>query len=115
MEKLARRELLPGVSESGARPEVICESRPIVVSARRRAAIRDTFDLLLLAAVDGLFLRWPHAHVPSLDREQTALIIAAANALLITYMWSARALPRWRARRVASTWSMTEQNRFVRF
>lgn len=114
MKKPARRELLPGVSEPGAPPEVICETRRIVASARRRAAIRDTFDLLLLTAVDGLFLRWPHAHVPSLDRDQTALIVAAVNALVITYMWTARALPRWRARRVASTWSVTEQNRFVR-
>ena len=114
MEKLARPNLLPGVSESGAPPEVLCESRRIIASARRRAAFRDTFDLFLLAAVDSLFLRWPHAHVPSLDRDQTALIIAAVNALVITYMWSARAFPRWRARRVASTWSVTEQNRFVR-
>jgi len=112
---MEKRELLPGVSKTGAPPEVLCETRPVVVSARRRAAFRDTFDLFLLAAVDSLFLRWPHAHVPSLDRDQTALIIAAVNALVITYMWSARMLPRWRARRVASTWSVTEQNRFVRF
>jgi hypothetical protein len=115
MEKPARRDLLPGVSQTGAPPAVSCESRRIIVSARRRAAFRDTFDLLLLGAVDGLFLRWPHAHVPSLGRDQTAVIVAAANALVITYMWSARTFPRWRARRVASTWSMSEQNRFSRF
>jgi hypothetical protein len=34
---------------------------------------------------------------------------------VITYIWTSRALPRWRARRVASTWSATEQNRFVRY
>jgi len=115
MEKPARPDLLPGVSQSASPPEVLCKSRSAISSARRRAALRDVFDLLLLASVDGLFLRWPHAHVPMLDRDQTALIVAAANALVITYMWSARRLPRWRARRLASTWSSAEQNRFVRF
>jgi hypothetical protein len=114
MEKPARRDLLPGVSPTEAPPEVFCESRRIIASARRRASFRDTLDLLLIAGVDGLFLRWPYAHVPTLDRDQTALIIAAANALVITYMWTARAFPRWRARRVASTWSTIEQSRFVR-
>lgn len=114
MEKPAQRDLLPGVSRAGAPPEVLCESRRIIASARRRAAFRDTLDLLLLAGVDWLFIRWPYAHVPTLDRDQTALIIAVANALVITYIWTARAFPRWRARRVASTWSTTEQSRFVR-
>ena len=71
--------------------------------------------MLLLVGVDWLFIRWPHAHVPTLDRDQTALIVAAANALVITYIWTSRAFPRWRARRVASTWSSTEQSRFVRY
>ena len=115
MEKPVRRELLPGVSEIETPPAVHCESRSIIASARRRAALRDTFDLLILAAVDGLFLRWPHAHIPTLSRDETALIVAAVNAVVITYMWTARAFPRWRARRVASTWSVSEQNRFVRF
>jgi len=115
MEKLVQRDLLPGVSQLGLPPDVICKSRRVIASARRRAAARDVFDLLLLASVDGLFLRWPHAHIPMLDRDHTALIVAAVNALVITYMWSVRALPRWRARRLASTWSATEQNRSVRF
>lgn len=115
MEKPARRSLLPGVSDSEPKPDVVFRSGNVVVSARRRAAIRDAFDLLLLAGVDGLFLRWPHAHIPMLDRDQTALILAAVNALVITYMWSARMLPRWRARRLASTWSTVERDRFVRF
>ena len=109
-----KRTLLPGVAPSGAPPEVVFESRRVVTSARRRAVVRDVFDLLLLAGVDWLFMRWPHAHVPALDRDQTALIVAAANALVITFIWTSRALPRWRARRVASTWSASEKNRFVR-
>ena len=115
MERPVRRKLLPGVSEDGTPPAISCESRRVIASARRRAAFRDTFDLLILAAVDGLFLRWPHAHIPTMGRDQTALIVAAINALVLTYMWSARAFPRWRARRVASTWSISEQNRFARF
>jgi hypothetical protein len=115
MERPARRKLLPGVSQVGAPPAVLCESRRVIASARRRAALRDTFDLLILAAVDGLFLRWPHAHIPSFGRDQTALVVAAVNAMVITYMWTARAFPRWRARRVAATWSLSEQNRFARF
>ena len=115
MEKPVRRDLLPGVSQLGSPPGVIYESRRVIASARRRAAARDAFDLLLLASVDGLFLRWPHAHIPMLDRDLTALILAAVTALVITYMWSARFLPRWRARRLASTWSVTERKRFVRF
>ena len=85
------------------------------MSARRRAAIRDAFDLFLLGGVDALFIRWPHAHLPMLDRDHTALIVAAVNALVVTYMWSARAFPRWRARRVAATWSLAERRRAVRF
>jgi hypothetical protein len=115
MDKLARRNLLPGVSPSGAPPEIVFESRRVITSARRRAIVRDVFDLLLLVGVDWLFMRWPHAHVPTLDRDQTALIVAAANALVITYIWTSRALPRWRARRVASTWSAIEKSRFVRY
>jgi len=115
MRKPARRDLLPGVSETASPPEVFVQSRSIVASARRRAALRDTFDLLLLGGVDALFIRWPHAHLPAFDRDHTALVVAAANALVITYMWSARALPRWRARRVAMTWSPAERRRFIRF
>ena len=115
MKKPARRDLLPGVSEAASPPDVQLQSRRIVLSARRRAALRDTFDLLILGGVDALFLRWPHAHLPTLDRDHTALVIAAVNAVVITYMWSARAFPRWRARRVATTWSARERRRFVRF
>jgi len=115
MEKAGRRTLLPGVTESGPPPDVVFESQRVIASARRRAVAHDVFDLLLLASVDGLFLRWPHAHVPMLGRQETMLVLLGANVLLIAYMWYSRAVPRWRARRLASTWSATERNRFVRF
>ena len=58
MEKPVRRTLLPGVSDAGAPPPVVIDSRVVVARARRRAIVRDVIDLLLLVCVDGLFLRW---------------------------------------------------------
>jgi hypothetical protein len=112
MEKPVRRSLLPGVSDAGIPPPVVTDSRVVVARARRRAIIRDIVDFLLLVCVDGLFLRWPHAHVPLLDRYDSLLIVAGLNAALVTYLWLVRAMPRWRARRVATTWSFAERARF---
>ena len=113
MENPARHSLLPGVLDVHTAPAVVFQSRRVVARARRRAAFRDMFDLLLLAGVDGLFLRWPRAHVPALDRAHSLLLLAAVNALLVVYVWLARALPRWTARRVATTWCIAERSRFV--
>jgi len=77
--------------------------------------MRDVFDLLLLAGVDALFIRWSHAHIPMLDRAATMLVLAIANIALISYLWTVRALPRWRARKLASTWSAAERSKFLRF
>jgi hypothetical protein len=110
-----RRDLLPGVSPDGTNPNIVFKSRPVITSARRRASLHDFFDVLLLAGVDALFIRWSHAHIPLLDRAETLLVLAIANLALIVYVWSARMLPRWRARRLASTWSAAERNRFFSF
>ena len=112
---MRRDFLLPGVSPDGTDPNIVFQSRPIIKSARRRATMRDFFDLLLLAGVDALFIRWSHAHIPLLDRAETMLVVAIANLALIVYVWSVRMLPRWRARRLAATWSTAERNRFVSF
>jgi hypothetical protein len=114
MEKPVRRSLLPGVSDAGAPPPVIIDSRAVVARARLRAIVRDVIDLLLLVCVDGLFLRWPLAHVPFLDRYDSLMVLIALNALLLGYVWLARSLPRWTARRVATTWSLAERARFFR-
>ena len=114
MEKPVRCTLLPGVSDAGAPPPVIIDSRAVVARARRRAIVRDFIDLLLLVGVDGLFLRWPLAHVPFLDRHDSLLVLLGLNAMLAGYVWLARALPRWTARRVATTWSLPERARFFR-
>jgi hypothetical protein len=114
MEKPVRRTLLPGVSDAGAPPAVIIASRAVVAKARFRAIVRDVIDLLLLICVDGLFLRWPLAHVPLLDRHDSLLALLLLNAMLLGYVWLARAIPRWTARRVATTWCLAERTRFFR-
>ncbi|HXH39958.1 MAG TPA: hypothetical protein VNN08_15110 [Thermoanaerobaculia bacterium] len=114
MEKPVRRTLLPGVSDAGAPPPVIIDSRAVVARARRRAVVRDVIDLSLLVSVDGLFLRWPAAHVPFFDRHDSLLVLLSLNALLLGYVWLARAIPRWTARRVATTWCLAERARFFR-
>ena len=114
MEKPVRRTLLPGVSDTAVPPPVVIDSRVVVARARRRAIVRDTVDFLLLVCVDGLFLRWPHAHVPLLDRGDSMTVVVGLNAMLIGYLWLARSMPRWTARRVATTWSLAERTRFFR-
>ena len=113
MEKPVRRSLLPGVADVRTPPAVVFHSQKVIAGARRRAAIRDVLDLLLLASVDGLFLRWPLARVPGLDRVDSLLLLAAMNAMLLGYIWLSRALPRWSARRIASTWCVAERSRML--
>lgn len=110
-----RCDLLPGVSVDGTDPDIVFQSRPVIASARRRAAFRDILDLFLLGGVDALFIRWSHAHIPMLDRAETMLVLAIANLALIVYVWSMRTLPRWRARRLAATWSAVERHRHLSF
>lgn len=110
-----RRNLLPGVTPDETDPNIVFQSRPVIRSARRRATLRDFFDVVLLAGVDALFIRWSHAHIPLLDRAESMVILAIANLALIVYVWSVRTLPRWRARRLAATWSAAERNRFISF
>lgn len=111
MNKPVRASLLPGVQDVRTPPAVVFQSRKVVAGARRRAAFRDVLDLLLMAGVDGLFLRWPHAHIPGLTRLDSLLLLGAINAVFAAYIWLARALPRWSARRVAATWCIAERSR----
>jgi len=114
MEKPDRRSLLPGVRDAGTPPAVVIDSRAVIVRARRRAAVRDVLDLVLLFCVDGLFLGWPRAHVPMLDRTDSLAALLLLNAAMVAFVWLTRAFPRWRARRVAATWCAAERTR-VRF
>jgi hypothetical protein len=112
MGKPRRRDLLPGVSDAGEPTAVLVDARTTVTRARCRAAARDVVDLLLLGCVDGLFLRYPNTHVPLLTRAATLGLLLLVHAAFIASVWAARAFPRWRARRVASTWCIAERRRF---
>ena len=112
MEKPVRRSLLPGVRDAGTPPAIVVDSRVVIARARRRAALRDVLDLVLLLCVDGLFLGWPRTHVPLLGRSDSLLVLLALNAATIAFVWLTRALPRWRATRVAETWTAAERSRY---
>lgn len=104
--------LLPGVTKTQVPPAVVFDSRDAIRRARRRRVLRDVLDVVLLASVDLLFVRWPSTHVPFLDRQTSLLLLGAMNVLVIGYVWLARVMPAWSARRVAATWSTAERTRF---
>jgi hypothetical protein len=93
----------------------VFESRAVIASARRWAVVRDACNLLLLASVDAMFLGWPHTHIPLLDRSASVAVLLVINGLSVAYMWSARSVPRWRARHVASTWCPAERNKLINY
>jgi len=111
---MEKPHLLPGVSLDVPQRDVVFQSSRVIRRARLLAALRDGLDLLLLAAVDWLFIRWPSARVPFLTRAETLLLLVGINGVLVSYLWIARAFPRWRARRVAATWCAPERERFIR-
>ena len=107
------RRTLPGVSDEPVPPEIVFDSRKVIRRARRRAAFRDVVDLLLLGFVDALFVQWPDARIPALGRDASLLVLAIVNVLMFTTMWLTRAVPRWKARRVAATWTAAERRRVL--
>ena len=109
---MPRAELLPGVSADTCPPRVACDARAAIRRARRRAIVQDVLQLALLAALDWLFIRWPASHVPGLDRYDSLAVVGALNGAALTWLWLARAMPRWTARRIASTWCSAERLRF---
>lgn len=109
---MARADLLPGVLSTECPPVVSTNSADTIRRARRVAAYRDAAQLLLLLAVDWLFFRWPSSHVPLVGRDQSAMLVALANGAILTAITIARMFPRWRARKIAATWSLRERSRF---
>ena len=107
------RRTLPGVLDSSVPPPVVIDSRKVIRRARRRATFRDVVDLLILGFVDALFVQWPTAHVPALGREGSLLVLALVNLTMFATMWLTRAVPRWKARRVAATWRPAERRRVL--
>lgn len=108
-----KQRTLPGVSDDRVPPAVVMSSRKVIRRARRRAAFRDVVDLVILAFVDALFVQWPDAHIPALGRESSLMVLAFMNLAMFATMWLSRAIPRWRAKRVATTWTSAERRRLL--
>lgn len=107
-----RRELLPGITTPECPPVIVQDSKKTLRRARTRAALIETAQLLLLAGVDALFLRWPSTHLPTFTRDESLLILMALNVIMLGSIWMIRATPRWKAQRIARTWCPREQSRF---
>jgi hypothetical protein len=105
-------ELLPGVTTRECPPQVVCDARRAIRSARRRALARDVVQLALLVAVDYLFVRWPDARMPFANRGESLALLELVNGFILTHVALVRALPRWSARRIAATWCLTERRKF---
>jgi hypothetical protein len=109
---LKNDRLLPGVSQTAVPPSVSMRNLAVTVEqARYDRFVRDAVDVLLLLLVDTLFLAWPTSHIPFLSRELSGAILVAAHVGLIAHFVVTRSLPRYRAQRIAQTWSATEQSK----
>jgi hypothetical protein len=108
------RELLPGVTTASCPPAVVCDAHSEIKKARRRAFFRDAAQLVLLAGVDYLFVHWPESRLPFLNRAESLIALRGVNVLIIADVWITRSMPRWSARRIASTWCRTERDKFSR-
>lgn len=105
-------DLIPGV-QPPRRPPVDRDALEREMARhRRRAAVEDLLDCAVLIVVDLLFLLWPEAKVPFLDRDATLALLLFANVLTVAGYVRSRILPVWKARRIAATWSAAEQARF---
>jgi hypothetical protein len=111
---MPRNELLPGVSTSACPPRVVYDAHTAIRRARRRAFVRDGMQLSLLVAVDWMFVHWSESRIPFLDRGQSLTFLRTMNAFLFGHIWLSRTMPKWWAKRIASTWCRSEQKRFDR-
>lgn len=111
---MPRNELLPGVSTTSCPPRVVCDAHDAIKRARRRAWVRDGVQLTLLVGVDYLFVHWPESRLPFLDRAASLSFLRGVNLAMVGHLWLARALPKWFAKRIASTWCRSEREKFLR-
>lgn len=111
---MPKDELLPGVSTTACPPQVVCDAHTAIRGARRRAWLRDGLQLALLFAVDYLFVYWPESRMPFLDRAESLAALRGMNFAIVGHLWLVRALPKWSARRIASTWCRSEREKFLR-
>ena len=109
---MSTRDLLPGVSDDRCPPPAVAEAYRTIRRARYRAIARDVSHIVLLAAVDYFFMRWPTAHVPMLDRGTSVIVVAALNSMIVSHIALSRLVPRMTAKRIATTWCLRERARF---
>ncbi len=109
---MPKPELLPGVKTATCPPPIVCDAHAAIRRARRGAIARDVSQIVLIAAVDYLFVHWPDSRMPFLDRAQSLTFLRGINALVVADLWLSRALPKWWAKRIAETWSRRERERF---
>jgi hypothetical protein len=107
-------ELLPGVTAKTLPTPIVSDAHAQIRRARRRAMTRDVAQIAILIAVDYMFMRWPDSRMPFLERGGSLMVLRALNVVLIADLWLSRSLPRWMAKRVATTWSRSERERFDR-
>jgi hypothetical protein len=69
-------------------------------------------QIVLIVAVDYLFVHWPDSRLPFLDRAQSLTFLRGAHVVVAADLWLSRALPKWWAKRIAETWSRSERARF---
>ncbi|HUR82039.1 MAG TPA: hypothetical protein VM733_14840 [Thermoanaerobaculia bacterium] len=110
---MPKQELLPGVSTTSCPPRVVCDAHAEIRRARRRVWIRDGVQLALLLAVDWLFVHWPDSRMPYADRHASLAFLRGANLVIISHLWLTRAMPKWSARRIATTWCRSEREKFL--
>jgi len=111
---MPKDELLPGVSTSSCPPRVLCDAHTTIRGARRRAWLRDGLQISLLFAVDYLFIHWSESRMPFIDRAASLAALRGMNLAIVGHLWLTRALPKWSAKRIASTWSRSEREKFLR-
>lgn len=112
MQRFDQEELLPGV-EGPAPPRASAGDFGRDVSlARRHAAFEEILDLAVLIVVNLVFLLWERSQLPFLGRDLTLVILVCANAFAVAGYLRTRIAPRFRARRMAATWSADERARF---
>jgi hypothetical protein len=109
---MPKDQLLPGVSTTSCPPRVVCDAHDAIRRARRRVWVRDGVQLVLLLAVDWLFVHWPDSRIPFADRNTSLAFLRGANVMILGHLWLVRAMPKWTAKRIAATWSRSEREKF---
>jgi len=113
MNAMPKPDLLPGVTCAECPPRIVCDAHSAIRRARRRAIVRDVIQIGLLLSVDYLFVHWPESRIPFAGRASSLMFLRGINGLIVADFWLTRALPKWTAKRIASTWCRSEREKFL--